>query len=82
MKPENETDRLEFSHGFDRGNYASAYETQNYEAAQAAINGSTGFYRIGHLLGFFSSYELHEVPGGWQDEVERYRAEFAAELRE
>ena len=69
----NDTDKLELSHGFDRGNDASAYETEDYEQARDAINGSTSYYRIGHLLGFFSSYELHEIPGEWRDEVEGWR---------
>ena len=73
MTFENIIDVEEFSRGFDRGNYASAYETQRYENAQAAINGSTGFYRVGHLLGFFSAYELSEIPRKWRQEVKRYR---------
>lgn len=73
----NDTDKLEVSHGFSRGNYASAYETEDYEVARDAVDGNTGFYRIAHMLGFFSSYELHEIHDEEiRMEVEHYRAVF------
>lgn len=72
----NTIDKTELSHGFYRGNYANAYETEDYEQAVKQLVGQTGFYRVGFLVGFFSSYELHEVPGEQQDEVERYRKAF------
>lgn len=68
-----ETDLGCLSDGFDAGNYANAYETGDYETAVKAINGSNGFYRIGHLLGFFSTYAPLEVPDAQGDEVEHYR---------
>jgi len=69
----NDTDRLEVSHDFDHGNYTCAYVTENYDVVHDDMNGKTGFYRIGCLVGFFSSYELHEIPERWRDEVAHYR---------
>jgi hypothetical protein len=68
------TDKDCIHQGFDAGNYAAAYETEDYDVAQAAINGTNGLYRAGHLVGFFGSYELHEIPEQWRDDVEHYRA--------
>ena len=65
----NDTDRSELSRGFDSGNYDAAYETETFTSP----TGETGFYRIGYLIGFFSSCELHEIPYEWRYCVERYR---------
>jgi hypothetical protein len=63
------------SHGFDAGNYAAAYETEDYEVAANRIAGKVSkTYMQAHMLGFFSSYELHEIPEEWRDEVERLRS--------
>lgn len=84
-RPYNRKDQVEFNRGFARGNYASAYETEDYGATQKDLIGQNGFYRIGHLLGFFSSFELDEIPDvliysvPLRDEVEHYRAEFERE---
>lgn len=80
-KPYTETDQAEFNSGFDAGNYSSAYETNDYAKSERGLIGQNGFWRIGHLLGFFSSYELEEIHGeihnvDCRDEVKRYRAEF------
>lgn len=73
----NETDLFELSNGFDAGNYAQAYETTFYDAQASRLDGQTGYYRIGYLLGFFSSYELDEI---FDDEVrcnvEYFRTKF------
>jgi hypothetical protein len=66
-------DRLEISKGFDRGNYANAYETEDFEIAEDKINGATGFYRLGFIVGFFSSYELNETPEEYRDALEHAR---------
>jgi len=66
-------DDHQVSKGFDRGNYAAAYETANYSEAMSELSGATGFYRIGHMLGFFSIYELHEIPEEFRSHVEKYR---------
>jgi hypothetical protein len=73
------TDTMLIHTGYAQGNYDAAYETEDYNAAVAAINGSNGFYRVGHLLGFFSSFELHEILDPTvRAEVEHYRAVVAA----
>jgi len=69
----NNTDKLEFSHGRGRGEYAHAYETLDYETAYKRINGVSGFYMVGFMIGFFASYELHEIPDKWRDTVEQHR---------
>ena len=64
------TDRdLNISHGFDAGNYANAYDTQNLEDAWAQRNAllESEDWGAAFLLGFFSSYELHEIPGDARD---------------
>ena len=62
-----ERDRL-ISSGFSDGNYCNAYETQDFIAAtdhrQDFIKEEA--YRTGFTLGFFSSYELHEIDGRWR----------------
>jgi hypothetical protein len=78
-KPYNEIDKAEFSRGFERGNYAHGYENQDYRAAQNKLCGETGFFRVGFLLGFYSSFELHEVPFEDRKYVERHRKEFEKE---
>lgn len=56
-----EIDATEFSNGFDAGNYASAYETEDYELARGQHEALTTAYASGFLVGFFSSFELSEV---------------------
>jgi hypothetical protein len=75
------------SRGFDRGNFANAYETQDYETAlesldmPRAIGGSRlpralqDAYRAAFTLGFFGSYELHEMGS----DVEAYREAYFSE---
>lgn len=69
-------DKVELSHGFDRGNYANAYETTDYEVAKEKIKGSSAYYYIGHLLGFFSTYEDDEVPEQWRNKVCQTREQY------
>lgn len=69
-----DVDKACIDEGFTDGNYSSAYEYIDYDTAHKMLNGVNGFYRIGHLLGFFSSYETHEVPQEWREQVEHYRA--------
>lgn len=54
----------EYSRGFDRGNYGSQYEGQDWESwsEKNRYEERSAAYREGMLMGFFSSYELHEVP--------------------
>ncbi len=58
-----------FSRGFDAGNYASAYVTEDFGAWYDAhdIGNKPAAFIEGAILGFFSSFELHEIG----DEVAR-----------
>ena len=51
-----------FSQGFSRGNYGNAYESTDWDSWYA--NNCTGDAeaREGMILGFFSSYEIDEIP--------------------
>ena len=60
---------LAFSRGYDRGNYSSAYETTDCETAveknptpaeMQSVEEKEAFAH-GFLLGFWSSFELHEI---------------------
>jgi len=65
-----------FSRGFDHGNFANAYETEDCDVMlqSAKIPKKHGKeFTEGAILGFFLSYELHEIPGEYVDEVERLR---------
>lgn len=65
-----------FDRGFDHGNYAAAYETDDVENA---IGKAKGAEREGVILGFFSSYEIHEVPEDYQDRVRALRRKWRQE---
>lgn len=58
-----------FSWGYDAGNYASAYETDDVEEAWNArvLSGKEAYE--GFVLGFFSTYELDEIPDEHREEV-------------
>lgn len=77
------------SQWFDRGNYAAAYETLDFEGAwDAAVasadatpqawpdHATDAERRRDFMLGFFSSYELGEVDPELQDELAGYRGEY------
>lgn len=75
------------SRGFDAGNFANAYETENYSKAlrglklPRAVDGSRlpreleDAYRAAFTLGFFGTYELHEMGS----HVEAYREAYFSE---
>jgi hypothetical protein len=68
-------EKTEFSRGFDAGNYANAYESQNFEEwydAHTMTFDCTPRYIEGMILGFWSSYELSEIT----DEVARADVEY------
>jgi len=54
--------------GFDKGNYGSAYESTDWDSwyAHNCIPPENfedvHSYLAGLILGFFSSYEIHEIP--------------------
>lgn len=70
-----------FERGYDAGNYANAYETEDLESALEAegydddmpLNPRRFRFREGFVLGFFSSYELDEIPDEHREEVEYLR---------
>lgn len=69
MKTGTVDERTEFSRGFDRGNYASAYESEDWPSWYDAndIGNTSAPYCEGVILGFFSSFELDEI----SDEIAR-----------
>lgn len=78
-------EKTAFSHGFNRGNYGSAYESQDWESWSVDLNDAAdergdsahlGSFHEGALLGFFSSYELDEIPDDMVDDVEALRAAY------
>ncbi len=69
------------SRGFDAGNFANAYETEDYSKAIRTLKLSgvptalRAAYRAAFTLGFFGTYELHEMGG----HVEAYREAYFSE---
>jgi len=55
------------SWAFDAGNYASAYVSEDLQIALDRDSHEGDCYHA-YLLGFFSSYELHEIPGDYRDD--------------
>lgn len=52
----------QISRGFDAGNYANAYETTDYDRALASLSmNRSAAYKAAFTLGFFGSYEPHEM---------------------
>lgn len=47
--------------GFNAGNFASAYETRDFEIAYAKIAWRTEWYRNAFVLGFFACCTLDEI---------------------
>lgn len=67
--------------GFDAGNYANAYEREELPTdeeieREAGRRGCRYFkkpFLNGYILGFFSSYELHEIPEEHRERVRLLR---------
>lgn len=52
----------QISRGFNAGNYANAYETTDYDRALASLSmNRSAAYKAAFTLGFFGSYEPHEM---------------------
>lgn len=67
---------LEVSLGFDAGNYANAYETQDYDKAIASLSPNRSpAYVAAFTLGFFSTYELSEMGAHWEAYRQAYFSE-------
>ena len=62
------------SQAFDAGSYASAYTTEDYGTWRESRQPKTWRWEACAMLGFFSSYEISEVPGEWRDDLEHARA--------
>jgi hypothetical protein len=61
-------ERNAMSQAFDAGNYANAYETRSLATAWRSFGRQHGYMhrectRAAFVLGFFGSYELHEMVG-------------------
>lgn len=79
-----ETDRViaeerqnadDLSRGFSAGNYANAYETEDYETARNALKTEPSeAYFAAFTLGFFATYELHEMGEHRETYEEAYRS--------
>jgi hypothetical protein len=53
--------------GYGDGNYSNAYESLDFDAATSHRQGfNEEAYRTGFILGFWSSYELHEIESRWR----------------
>lgn len=72
LEKDNLQEKYSFSRGYDRGNYCSAYETENgvtYAIKQGylqmpesdAEEGHIECYVAGFIIGYYASYELHEI---------------------
>lgn len=71
-----------FSRGYDAGNYGNAYESQDFASWYDArnIGNKPAEYCEGAILGFFSSYELHEISDEIaRDDVAALRAKYGEE---
>lgn len=60
-------DKIDYSEGYDRGNYHSAYESEDFAPLLDRLRGEkrSAAYQSGALLGHYSSFELCEVPREW-----------------
>lgn len=70
---------IDLAHGFSAGNYANAYETEDLEVAIQKRNVATRSeaYRAAFILGFYGSYELHEIPLSHRDAFdEAYHSDY------
>ena len=66
----------QLSRGFDAGNYAAAYETTDYSEAIAKLSPNrSAEYVAAFTLGFFSTYELHEMGEHQDDYLEAYHSD-------
>ena len=74
--------KTQFSRGYDRGNYGNAYESGDWEtwSERNEFDERSTPYREGMLLGYFSTYELHEISDeDVRDQVAALRAKHGEE---
>ena len=69
---------LDISRGFDAGNYAAAYQTQDYQYALGCLSPNrSAAYIAAFTLGFFSSFDIDEM-GEYSYEYEQAYASVGA----
>jgi hypothetical protein len=69
-----------FERGYDAGNYASAYDTNDVKEAWDTYGLGLGIDTYeGFVIGFFSSYELGELPEERRGEVASLRDVYGEE---
>lgn len=75
--------------GFDAGNYGNAYTSTDFDTAWLVVDDGeqhdpyrtvdSSAFGAAFLIGFFATYEEHEIPGEqrefWRAAVETYGAE-------
>lgn len=69
----------EMQSAFISGNYASAYTIETLTEELIHLEFRKNYHpdkRNGYLLGFFSSYEDHEIPVQWRAEIINLREEY------
>ena len=65
--------KLDLSHGFNAGNYDNAHVStdMHYTLSRRAPGYSySEEFQGAYVLGFFSSYERHEIPARYLDQYE------------
>lgn len=70
-------EKTEISHAFDAGNYANAYESDDLEQFEDKLESMPKHERVAFVLGFFSSYELSEMPEYYR---EMFNEAYASEV--
>lgn len=74
-------EKTAYARGFDRGNFGGAYESENWQqwSERNHYAKHSKPYQDGMLMGFFSSYEAHEIADlDIRDQVEALRGTFGA----
>jgi hypothetical protein len=72
--------KRDISNGFDAGNYASAYETTCLSDALERLSCKrSDAYRDAFILGFLSTYELHEMGSDVDAYLTAYHSEAGRE---
>ena len=79
------------SRGFDAGNFANAYTSEDFGARSVQTELTRALFvrrareqeafRAGFVLGFFASYEDHEIPSEHFESFEEARSEWADHAR-
>lgn len=73
IEPDRYLAAVRHSRSYDAGNYDNAYVSEDLETVWEQRN-KDDLSRRGYVLGFWATYELHEVPGRYREEYESYLA--------